>query len=142
MGQPELANDERFQDNRARVANLDELDAIITAWTTSRTLGEAQEALDEAGVPAGPVMSIADIVNDAQFQARGMIAHVPDARFSAGEVVMPGIIPTLTVTPGAVRHAGGEPAQHTSEVLQGLLGLDDSELAQLANEGVIDQRTQ
>jgi formyl-CoA transferase len=142
MGQPELANDERFQDNRARVANLDALDAIITAWTTSRTLGEAQEALDEAGVPAGPVMSIADIVNDAQFQARGMIAHVPDARFSDGEVVMPGIIPTLTVTPGAVRHAGGEPAQHTSEVLQGLLGLDDSELAQLANEGVIDQRTQ
>jgi formyl-CoA transferase len=140
MGRPELATDERFQDNRARVANLDELDAIITAWTTSRTLGEAQEALDEAGVPAGPVMSIADIVNDAQFQARGMIAHVPDARFSAGEVVMPGIIPTLTVTPGAVRHAGGEPAQHTSEVLRGLLGLDEDELAQLAAAGIIGLR--
>ncbi len=141
MDQPELASDERVRDNRARVAHLDELDAIVAAWTASHTLEEAQAALDAAGVPAGPVMSIADIVNDAQFQARGMIAHVPDARFSGGEVVMPGIVPRLTETPGAVHHAGGEPAQHTTEVLQRLLDLTASELAALSNEGVIEQRT-
>jgi crotonobetainyl-CoA:carnitine CoA-transferase CaiB-like acyl-CoA transferase len=141
MGFPEMADDERFRDNRARVANIDALDAIITTWTTSRTLADAQAALDEAGVPAGPVMSIADIVNDAQFQARGMIAHIPDDRFSSGEVVMPGIVPTLTATPGVVRHAGGEPGQHNDEVFRGLLEMDDGELGNLAAEGVIDQRT-
>lgn len=137
MGQPELATDPRFVDNRARVTHHEELDAIIQTWTSSRTLVEAQAALDEAGVPAGPVMSIADIAADPQFQARGMITHVPDARFAGGEVVMPGIIPRLTATPGAIRHAGGDLAADNDAVLGGLLGLDASERARLAAEGVI-----
>ncbi len=137
MGQPELATDARFVDNRARVANHDELDAIIQTWTASRTLAEAQAALDEAGVPAGPVMSIADIAADPQFQARGMIAHVPDARFDGGEVVMPGISPRLTETPGVIRHAGGEPAADNAAVLGDLLGLDEGERTRLAEQGVI-----
>lgn len=140
MDKPELATDLRFKDNRARVANHDELDEIIQQWTSSHTLAEAQAALDTAGVPAGPVMSIADIANDEQFKARGMIAHVPDARFARGEVVMPGIIPALTATPGHVRFAGGEPAQHNGEVLQGLLQLTDQEVSDLASSGITDVR--
>ncbi len=124
MGQPELASDPRFTDNRARIAHDDELDAIIEAWTASRPLAEAQAALDAAGVPAGPVMSIADIAADPQFQARGMIARTPDARFAGGEVVMPGVVPRLTVTPGAIRHAGGELAADNDAVFGDLLGLD------------------
>lgn len=141
MDKPELSTDPRFRDNRARVANHDELDELIQAWTGSHTLAEAQAALDTAGVPAGPVMSIADIAGDEQFKARGMIAHVPDERFPGGEVVMPGIIPALTATPGQVRFAGGEPAQHNQEVLQGLLHLTDQELSDLASTGIIDAHT-
>jgi succinyl-CoA---D-citramalate CoA-transferase len=137
MGHPDLPNDERFKDNRGRVANMADLDQIIDQWTTSRTLAEAQAALDEAGVPAGPVMSIADIVNDKQFQARGMIAHIPDERFPAGEVVMPGIVPKLTETPGVVRFAGGDLAQHNADILHGLLGLSADEMRSLAEDGVI-----
>lgn len=137
MGMPELAMDERFKDNRGRVTHIDELDAIIERWTTSRTLAEAQATLDEAGVPAGPVMSIADIVNDAQFQARGMIAHVPDERLPSGEVVMPGITPMLTETPGVVRFAGAEPARDSTAILHDLLGLSGDELRALADAGVI-----
>lgn len=138
MGRPELATDARFKDNRARIAHHDELDAIIEDWTNSRTLAEVNAALEEAGVPAGPVMSIADIAADQQFQARGMIAHIPDARFPSGEVVMPGIVPTLQATPGQIRFAGGEQAQHNSEVFRDLLGLHDDELERLAADGVID----
>jgi crotonobetainyl-CoA:carnitine CoA-transferase CaiB-like acyl-CoA transferase len=137
MGQPDLPNDERFKDNRARVANLAELDRIIEQWTTSHTLAELQASLDEAGVPAGPVMSIADIVNDEQFQARGMIAHISDERFPSGEVVMPGIVPIFTVTPGAVRFAGGKQAQDNADILHGLLGLSDEELRELVRDGVV-----
>lgn len=137
IGHPDLPNDQRFKDNRGRVANMAELDHMIEQWTTSRTLAEAQAALDEAGVPAGPVMSIADIVNDEQFQARGMIAHIPDERFPAGEVVMPGIVPKLTETPGVVRFAGGDQAQHNADILHGLLGLSTDEVQSLAEDGVI-----
>jgi len=66
-----------------------------------------------------------------------MIAHVPDARFEGGEVVMPGISPLLTETPGIIRHAGGEPAADNAAVLGDLLGLDESEQARLAEQGVI-----
>jgi crotonobetainyl-CoA:carnitine CoA-transferase CaiB-like acyl-CoA transferase len=142
IGHPDLPNDERFKDNRGRVANMAELDHMIEQWTTSRTLAEAQAALDEAGVPAGPVMSIADIVNDEQFQARGMIAHIPDARFPAGEVVMPGIVPMLTETPGVVRFAGGDQARDNTDILHGLLGLSDDEMRSLTEEGVIAPRAE
>jgi formyl-CoA transferase len=137
MGQPALAEDPRFVDNRARVANHDELDAIIGAWTASRTLAEAREVLDAAGVPAGPVMSIADIAADPQFQARGMIARVPDARLPEGEAVLPGVVPRLTATPGAIHHAGGDLGADTATVLTELLGLDAGELQRLAARGVI-----
>lgn len=137
MGQPELTTNPKFADNRGRVAHHEELDAIIQEWASARTLAEAQATLDEAGVPAGPVMSIADIAADQQFQARGMIAHVPDTRFERGEVVMPGIVPRLTETPGVIRFAGGGLAVDNDAVFGDLLGLDASERARLTQEGVI-----
>ncbi len=137
MGQPELADDPRFTDNRARIANHDELDTIIGAWTAGRTLAEAQAILDEAGVPAGPVMSIADIAADPQFQARGMIAQVPDERMLEGVAVMPGIIPRLTSTPGAIRHSGGELGADDRAIYTEWLRFDDATLARLSAEGVI-----
>lgn len=137
MGQAELAEDPRFVDNRARVAHHDELDTIIGAWTASRTLAEARATLDAAGVPAGPVMSIADIAEDPQFQARDMIARVPDERMPEGTATLPGVVPHLTATPGAIHHAGGELGADTSVVLAELLGLDAGELARLTARGII-----
>ncbi len=107
MGQPELADDPRYQDNRARIAHTEELDALIGAWVGGQTLADAQASLDAASVPAGPVLSIADIAADPQYQARGMIASVPDARLPEGVATQPGVIPTLTGTPGAIRWSGG-----------------------------------
>lgn len=137
MGQPELASDPRFHDNQARVANIDALEAIITAWTGRRTLADVQAALDAAGVPAGPVMSIADIAADPHFQSRGMIAHVPDERIPGGEVIMHGIVPTLSATPGAIRHTGGELGQDNDAVFGDLLGLDVLARAELVAQCII-----
>ncbi len=140
MGQDVLAEDPRFKDNRARIANADDLDAIIGAWTASHTLTEAAAILDEAGVPAGPVMSIADIASDSQFLARGMIEHTPDARMPGGESVLAGVVPRLTRTPGAIRHAGGDLDADTRTVLGGVLGLDAEELTRLERRGVIGKQ--
>lgn len=137
MGQPALAYDPRFHDNGARVANHEELDRIIGEWVAARTQAEAQAALDEAGVPAGPVMSIADIAADPQFQARGMIARIPDERLPEQIAVLPGIVPRLTLTPGRITHSGGELGADNHAVFTELLGLTATELERLAADGVI-----
>jgi formyl-CoA transferase len=137
MGTPELAADSRFADNRARVANHDVLDEIIGRWTGAHTLSEVQRTLDAAGVPAGPVMSIADIAADPQFQARGMVARTPDARMPEGAVIMPGVVPRLTETPGKITHAGGELGADNQAIFDDLLGLDADRLAALEADGVI-----
>jgi crotonobetainyl-CoA:carnitine CoA-transferase CaiB-like acyl-CoA transferase len=111
IGQPELADDPRFKDNRARIAHADLLDDLIGAWTAAHSLQEAAALLDDAGVPAGPVMSIADIAADPQFQARGMI-----------------------------QHAGGALDADTRAVLSQVLGLDAAALDVLARRGVIGGR--
>jgi|SRR5579871_948766 crotonobetainyl-CoA:carnitine CoA-transferase CaiB-like acyl-CoA transferase len=137
MGMPELATDKRFIDNRSRIANHEELDEIIGAWTAAHSLAEIQQLLDAAGVPAGPVMSIADIAADPQFQARGMIARVPDARLPEGAAIMPGIVPRLTATPGQIAHAGGALGADNHDVFAGLLGLDAATVERLRESGII-----
>jgi formyl-CoA transferase len=74
----------------------------------------------EAGVPAGPVMSIADIVRDPQFQARGMIARSRDE--NGIEVAMSGIVPKLRTHPGTPGVAAGRIGRDTEAVL-GELGV-------------------
>jgi succinyl-CoA---D-citramalate CoA-transferase len=137
MSRPELADDPRYRTNQARIAHHQELDALVAAWVAARPLAEAQALLDAAGVPAGPVMSIADIAGDAQYLARGLIAQVPDDRMPEGTAAMQGIVPRLTATPGAIRHAGGELGADNPAVYGHLLGLDDAELERLAATGVI-----
>jgi crotonobetainyl-CoA:carnitine CoA-transferase CaiB-like acyl-CoA transferase len=137
LGRPELATDSRFVDNRARLANHESLDEIIGRWTSAHTLDELQATLDAAGVPAGPVMSIADIAANSQFQARGMIARTPDARLPEGAVIMPGIVPRLTETPGQITHAGGELGADNEAIFGDLLGLDAHRRATLEANGVI-----
>lgn len=118
MGRPGLADDARFASNQARRDHVVELDTVISEWVGSRTLEEARAALDEASVPAGPVYSIADIVADAQYRARDMIVEVPDGRL--GSVLMPGIVPRLDRTPGAIRWAGPDLGNDTEEVMRRL----------------------
>lgn len=137
MRQPTLVEDERFRDNHARVAHHRELDEIVTSWVAALSLDEAQVILDEAGVPAGPVMSIADIATDEQYEARGMIAEVPDERMLEGVTYMPGIVPHLTETPGAIAHSGGNLGADNATIYGDYLGLTSAELARLEADGVI-----
>lgn len=137
LGQPSLAEDARFRDNFSRVAHHSELDEIVSSWVAARTLAQAQAILDEAGVPAGPVMSIADIAANEQFQARGMIATVPDERLTEGVAFMPGIVPGLGETPGVITHSGGDLGADNQAVYGDFLGLDARELERLQTEGVI-----
>ena len=73
MGKPELADDERFATNQGRREHVAILDAMIGKWTKTLDLAQADAMLAQAGVPAGPVMSVAQIVANPQFKARDAV---------------------------------------------------------------------
>ena len=137
MGQPELASDERFVDHRARGVHQDELDTIIGEWAASRQPGEIIETLSAAGVIAGPINTVAEVVRDPQFQARGMLVEHFDERIGRN-VLGPGVVPVLSESPGGVRFAGSaRPGQHNTEVYTGLLGLSETAIDELTEQGVL-----
>jgi crotonobetainyl-CoA:carnitine CoA-transferase CaiB-like acyl-CoA transferase len=135
MGQPELQHDPRFATIRARSANMDATDAAVAAWVAGRDGPEVETLLEDAGVPVSRVFTVADIFADPHYAAREMLLRMPHPRL--GSVTVPGIVPKLSRTPGAVRHVGPEPGADTRDVLTRLLGLSAAELAQLEQEGVI-----
>ncbi len=137
MGQPELATDPRFADHGARGRNQDELDTIIGAWAARRPPGEIIETLSAAGVIAGPINTVAEVVTDPQFRARNMLVEHFDERIGR-TVLGPGVVPVLSESPGGVRSAGpARPGQHNDEVYGELLGVGPGELAALAEQGVL-----
>lgn len=137
MQQSELATDPRFRDNQQRVIHVDLLDAMIGEWAAGHTRAEVQTLLDAAGVPAGPVYSIADIASDEQFLARDMIVRVDDPRVTGGTVAMSGIVPRLERTPGRIRFTGQALGADNRLIYHDLLGLSDEEMAHLHEGGVI-----
>jgi formyl-CoA transferase len=136
MGQPELADDERFATHLARGDHQEELERIVAEWAAQHDAAEIDRILNEAGVICGPIYTIADIFEDPQFQARGMLLEHVDPDF--GPYVGPGIVPKFSETPGAVRwSAPWQEGSHNHEVYGELLGLSDDDLGALEREGVI-----
>jgi formyl-CoA transferase len=137
MGLPELATDNRFANHVARGRNQDELDKIIGDWASERDPLDIISMLSDAGVISGPINTVAEVVEDPQLRARGMIAEHWDERVER-TVRGPGVVPVLSATPGTIRNAGpARPGQHNDEVYTGLLGKTDAELEALRAEGVI-----
>ncbi|SDC60530.1 CaiB/BaiF CoA transferase family protein [Rhodococcus tukisamuensis] len=137
MGQPELAANPRFADHVARGRNQDELDDLIAQWVAVQDSSTLVDRLTDAGVVAGPVNTVADVVEDPQLLAREMIVDHYDERIGAA-VRGPGVVPKLSATPGSVRSAGAPtPGTHNAEVYRELLGRDAEDQARLRAAGVI-----
>jgi crotonobetainyl-CoA:carnitine CoA-transferase CaiB-like acyl-CoA transferase len=115
LGAPALAEDPRFRDNPARMKALPALVDALAPLFRTRTTGEWLAALDAAGVPAGPVLSIAEMLADPQTSARGMVADVRHARL--GTVRTLGLPVKLSATPGGLRRGAPVLGEHTREIL-------------------------
>jgi crotonobetainyl-CoA:carnitine CoA-transferase CaiB-like acyl-CoA transferase len=136
IGRPDLLEDPRFETHRDRGHNMEALDKIIGEWAGRYDAEEIDRIMAEASVVSGPVNSIADIFEDPHFEAREMLVPMEDPEL--GELTSPGIIPKLSETPGAAAFTGAwELGERNSEVYGGLLGLSETEIAQLAQDGVI-----
>jgi succinyl-CoA--D-citramalate CoA-transferase len=135
VGRPDLLEDPRYADHQARGENMESLDAIIEHWTKHRSRDEILRIMDEAGVPAGPLYTMADIAADPHYQDREMIVTVEDPHL--GELKMQGVVPKLSLTPGSIDWTGPELGEHNEEIFKGLLGLSDEEYLTLQQEQVI-----
>ena len=135
IGRSELGEDPRYETNEDRARHADKLDTLIEGWTEQHTVEEVQQALEEAEVPAGPIYSVTDILEDEQYQARDMI--VEGDIEGIGPVKMPGLVPKLSATPGEVEWYGGPSGEYNEEVYGELLGLSSEELERLSGEGAI-----
>lgn len=133
IGRADLADDPTLASNDGRVKRTAELDRIIGDWAASLPLAEALALLERAEVPSGKIFSIADIATDLHYQARGMIER---HRLGDHELLLPGIVPKLSETPGSTRWIGPRLGEHTQSVLE-TLGMDAAEIAALRERGVV-----
>jgi len=134
-GRPEWADDERFATNKARVANRAMLIPLIRQATVMRTSAEWIIALEQAGVPCGPINDLAQVFADPQVQARGLQIELPHPL--GGTVPQVASPIRLSETPVQYRNAPPLLGEHTSEVLGKLLGLDAEQIEALRRAGVV-----
>src|SRR5688500_4048314 len=115
IGREDLRDDPGLARNDGRAAQMERIDEAIAAWTAQRTQDEILLEMQKAEVPAGRIYTAADIAADPHYAARGMIQQV---LAGDGEPLrVPGIVPKLSATPGAIRTPAPKLGEHTEEVL-------------------------
>jgi crotonobetainyl-CoA:carnitine CoA-transferase CaiB-like acyl-CoA transferase len=135
MGHPDYAEDERFATHHARGENEDLLDEIIGEFAAKHTAEELDRIVNDAGVVAARVYSAADVYEDPYFHERGLLVRYEDEVH--GEITATGIVPKLTGTPGSVRQAARWTVGADTDDVLGDLGVDDAELDELREAGIV-----
>jgi formyl-CoA transferase len=135
IGKPELIGDGRFLDNRKRGVNWAALDEEIAEWCRRHTLDEAMAILVRNEAAAAPIYSVADVVADPHFTARGSVVAVEDPNL--GPVRMQAPFPRMSRSPGKIRFTGPGVGEHNRDVYGALLGFTDADLEHLKQQDVI-----
>ncbi|MEM9358830.1 MAG: CoA transferase, partial [Pseudomonadota bacterium] len=135
IDRPDMKEDPRFAAAIPRAENMQACDEAVTAWTSQHDMADIERQLEEAGVPASRIFTVPDIFNDPHYQARNMLVDVEDD--DLGPVTLTGIVPKLSDTPGHIRWTGRETGADTTSVLIEELGLDQAEIDDLADQGIV-----
>jgi len=119
-----------------------EIEDAISAWTSKRQPDEVIEVMNKAGVPVGRVVTVKEVVENVQVEARGAVRDVWVENKKSKEgggwnVKMLGTVPVLEGVDSHPRWAGPEVGEHTDEVLMNDLELSAEEVAKLREENVI-----
>ena len=135
MERPDLLTDERYATPKARAANNDAINQIVTDWAAALTAGEIEQRCVAHDVPVGTAYDAADLSNDEHVIARGDILSVDDPVIGAvrQQAPFPRIGGQDPETPTGAPRLGAD----TDDVLGSVLGLDRSELDRLRAEGII-----
>lgn len=135
MGEEHWLSDPRFASDAARGDNGVALSERTQAWCAGRTVAEAIAALEKAKIPAGPVYSPQQMLDDPHAREAGYFAHIAYPGHS-GETPVAATPVKLSATPGTVRHGPPELGQHTDEILLET-GLTAAAIADLRAKGAV-----
>ena len=134
-GMSEFSEDVRFATNDARVRNRDELVPQVAAALRSRTVSDWLAALQEQGIPAGPINDIAEAFSEPQAVFRDLATQIEDDEGVEVPTVRSPL--RLSLTPPSLRIAPPRIGQHTDEILREVVGLSGSAVDELKELGVI-----
>lgn len=132
MGREELANDDKFSSFISRFENDEELNRIVSEWTSKLKRDEIVRILVEAKVPCGPIYDVSELRNDEQLKAREMFVEV---NYKGMRFPIPGVCVKLSGSPGFVEPAP-ELGKHSREILSSL-GYSEDEIRDFERRGVI-----
>jgi succinyl-CoA---D-citramalate CoA-transferase len=134
IGRADLRDDPVLARNDGRAAQMQRIDEAIAEWTRGRTQSEVLAAMAAAEVPAGRIYTAADIAADPHYLARGMIEKITAA--DGEPLKVPGVIPKLSRTPGALRTPAPRLGEHTDEVLREI-GYSEADISRLREAHIL-----
>jgi crotonobetainyl-CoA:carnitine CoA-transferase CaiB-like acyl-CoA transferase len=135
MGSPTWTQEPRFRDDVGRHQNHDDLDKLITDWTSQCEKHEVIKILQQAGVASGPVLTHAEIMSDDHIRERGLFETI--TRPVTGTHPYPGFPVKLSETPTSIRRPTPTLGQDNEYILTELLGMSKSEIKKLADDEII-----
>jgi len=135
MGQPELLEDERFNNVINRISNQNALYVIIAQWVKKLTAAEGLKICDDAGVPADIIRNIAELAQDPHMRERDAVMVINDP--DKGEVLIPGVFPKMAKSPGQVKFLGAKLGEYNQAIYGDFIGLSNDEISRLKDKGVI-----
>jgi crotonobetainyl-CoA:carnitine CoA-transferase CaiB-like acyl-CoA transferase len=131
---PELLKDERFLENSDRMAHLDDLSEILENYFRRRTASDWLSRFAKAGLPAGPIYNIKEVLGEQQTKARAMLIDVPHKTLGSTKAI--GAPVKFSRTPAAVLRGAPILGEHTREILA-QIGFTAEEIEELKSEGVV-----
>ncbi len=134
IGRPELADDPRFKDMKARYQHKQELLDIVSPIIAEKTVAEWMELIVEAGIPCGPVNTVAEALQDPQVLDRDMVVEMEHPL--GGKIKVPGNPLKMSDTPPQYKPPPAR-GQHSEEILKGLLGYEQNKIEELRSDGII-----
>jgi crotonobetainyl-CoA:carnitine CoA-transferase CaiB-like acyl-CoA transferase len=135
IGRAEMAQDPRFDSEANRVAHRGALIPLLNEVFATRPVAEWLKRLEDAGVPAGRIKSVAEVCESAHLKARGMAVRLSHPK--AGGITVMGVPIRLWDTPGAASAPPPLLGQHTDEILTRLLRLPKARVERLRAAGVV-----
>ncbi len=134
IGREDLRDDPALARNDGRAAQMQRIDDAISKWTLQKTQQQVLDEMEKAEVPAGKTYSAADIAADPHYAARGMIQSIVAG--DGAPLKVPGIVPKLSATPGAIRTPAPKLGEHTDEVLKEI-GYSAAEISGLKEKRIL-----
>ncbi len=135
VGRADMAEDDRLKNNAGRVEHEALIDKVLADWSASVSSADALHQLEDASVPAGPINSVADVMDDPHFKARGSFEPI---EVNGQARVVPAMHPKLDGTPGGTEWAGPKLGEHTLSVLKQWLNADAESISDWQRASVIE----